>query len=199
MNKVAGLLFFIAGSLILMGIITAEIFFTANYSISLDMISTLGSSPPPDSIVREPSAAIFDSSMIISGLLIILGSYFLLKTHKNKYLGFVIFFLGLGALGVGVFPAFHPVAHPIVALIAFLSGGLAAVISFKVTKKPFSYICLILGIIILVFLTLGVLFSDLVVPVLGRGGTERWVAYPTIVWLLGFGSFLMARDKIVSS
>lgn len=191
--KTAGLLFFSGGSLILLGILTAEIFYPGSYSISLDMISTLGASPPPDSVVRQPSARIFDYSMIVSGLLIIAGV--VLGKLKDRPLALVMVLLGIGALGVGIFPAFHSVLHPIVALITFLSGGVAALLSAKVSQAPFSYLSVILGIIILVFLGLGVLAPDLIVPYLGRGGVERWIAYPLIIWLLGFGSSLMTKTK----
>jgi len=27
-------------------------------------------------------------------------------------------------------------------------------------------------------------------PILGGGGVERWVAYPIVIWLIGFGEYL---------
>jgi hypothetical protein len=31
--------------------------------------------------------------------------------------------------------------------------------------------------------------------VLGVGGAERWVAYPVILWLMGFGGYLAGRAE----
>ena len=114
--KIAGLLFFLAGAILLMGIVTAEIFYPPGYSISQDMISTLGSSPPPNKIIKQPSADIFDTVMMLSGTLILAGVY-LMRKKSEKLLMFTMSLMGIGAVGVGVFPAFHPIAHPISGLV----------------------------------------------------------------------------------
>lgn len=194
MQKVAGALFFLAGITITMGIINAEIFYSG-YSISLNMISTLGASPPPDSIIKQPSATIFDYAIALSGIMILIGTCDLYIKARKKLLLLPFMLLGVGALGVGIFPAFHPLAHPISALLAFLSGGIAAITSSRYTTAPFSYIAFFLGIITLVFLFIGMVAPQLVVPIFGRGGTERWVAYPVILWLTAYGGYLMGSAK----
>lgn len=191
MQKISGLLFFLAGSIFMMGIIIAEIFYPPGYSTSADMISTLGSTPPPNSIIYQPSATIFDTTMSVSGILIMIGAYFLHQAHVLKNVTIAIAFLGLGAFAVGIFPAFHAILHPFVALVTFLSGGIAALLSAKTTTAPFRYLAIILGVIVLAFLFLGIALPMLVVPVLGRGGVERLVAYPLIAWLVGYGGYLM--------
>lgn len=191
MPKTAGMLFFLAGASIVMGIITAEIFYPSGYSISKNMISTLGSSPPPNSVINEPSASIFDNSMKASGILISFAAFLFQSTYKNKAFLASGVLMGLGLFGVGIFPAFHPLAHPISALIAFLLGGVSAILSLKVTTAPFKYISLLLGLITLFFLFLGIVIPGTIVPFLGVGGTERWIAYPLILWLVGFGGYLM--------
>ncbi len=194
MQKMGGFLVFLAGVVLLLGILIAEIFYPPIYSISRDMISTLGASPPPHSVVKEPSAAIFDTTMIVSGLLLIVGFFKLRKLYKGSIF---IGLSGIGALGVGIFPAFHPVAHPIAALMAFSMGGIAAIASYKIQPFPFSLISVFLGIITLIFLFLGTVFPKFIVPILGAGGTERLVAYPLFIWLISFGVYLMSnRSKI---
>ena len=190
MHKTAGVLFFFSGSILLMGILTAEIFYPVSYSISQNMVSNLGATPPPDSIVRQPSAFIFDNSLRIAGLLVLAGAYVLYKQTKNK-LVFPLFVMGFGTLGVGLFPAFHSIMHPIVALIAFLGGGVAAITTSKLIRPPFSTITILFGSISLIFLFLGLFFPNVIVPIMGRGGTERWVLFPLILWLTGFGGYLM--------
>lgn len=67
----AGILFLLAGSLLFMGIITAEIFYPQGYTTANSEISDLGATRPPDSISYQPSATLFNWTMILSGLLII--------------------------------------------------------------------------------------------------------------------------------
>ncbi|MGB3850400.1 MAG: hypothetical protein WA958_10575 [Tunicatimonas sp.] len=47
-SSLAGALLFTAGSLILMGIITGEIFYPPGYSTALNDISDLGGTRPPE-------------------------------------------------------------------------------------------------------------------------------------------------------
>lgn len=190
MHKSAGVLFFLAGAIILMGIITAEIFYPAPYSTAQDYISTLGSSPPPHSVIYQPSAAIFDNSLKLAGLLILIGSYFLYKKTGSK-LVVSLALMGIGTIGVGVFPAFHKHLHPIAALLSLGGGGVAAIATTKLTKPPFSYLAIVLGIISLFFLIIGLGLPQLIVPILGKGGVERFVAYPNVMWLMGLGGYLM--------
>lgn len=191
MQKTAGLLFFLGGSLVILGIMTAEIFYPPGYSVSLNMISSLGSTPPPDSVIRQPAASIFDYSMIASGLLIMLGSYFLHVAKQRRSLIVAVALMGIGAFGVGIFPAYHAYIHPLVALLTFLSGGIAAVLSAKIVTSPFRHIALLLGVVGLSFLAIGMLLPGSIIPILGKGGTERLVAYPIMLWLIGFGGYLM--------
>jgi hypothetical membrane protein len=191
MQKIAGALFFTAGAVLVMGILTAEVFYPPGYSISLNMISNLGATPPPRSTIHEPSAQIFDISLVIAGLAVAIGSLVTMKTLTNRFFSGALLAMGLGTLGVGLFPAYHPYAHPFVALIAFLSAGTAAILSHKFVSSPFNIISVILGAITLSILLLGLLLPHLLVPILGPGGTERWVAYPSILWLIGFGGYLM--------
>lgn len=178
--------------MVIFGIMTAEIFYPPGYSVSLNMISSLGSTPPPDSIIRQPSATIFDYAMIASGILIVAGAYFLYRTQNAKQLACSVAIMGIGAFGVGVFPAYHAIIHPIVALITFFSGGIAAVLSARFVTPPFRYVATLFGLAGLVFLATGILTPSSVVPLLGKGGTERWIAYPILLWLVGFGGYLMS-------
>ena len=193
MQKTAGILLFLAGAIVILGIETAEMFYPG-YSVSKYFISTLGASPPPHSIIVEPSAFIFDTSMKAAGLLIALAAYLFYKLKYKKHITAPVFLMGIGAFGVGTFPAFHPVVHPIFAALAFFSGGFGAILSSTVIKGPFRPLSFILGSITLVFLLIGVFAPHTIVPLLGNGGTERWVAYPALIWLLGYGGYLMGGN-----
>lgn len=183
----SGLFFFLAGSVIFMGIISAEIFYPPGYSTAQSEISDLGATRPPDSIIFQPSASIFNATMIVGGLLILAACFFLFR-HLNSRIDILFTaLLGIGVRGVGIFPGNMAPFHGIFALVAFISGGLAATVSYRATSFPFSYLMVPLGLITLIFL----FFSSFFIPVLGDGGTERFVAYPVVIWAIGFGGYLI--------
>lgn len=187
--KVAGFLLFLAGSVIFMGIITGEIFYPEIYSYTThnNMISDLGATEPPYSIITQPSANIFNFSMIISGILILIGTYYLFRAYNDRIAAILVGLLGLGALGVGIFPGNINPQHPLFAMTTFICGGLSAIYSFRLINSPFKYIAVLFGVIGLFFL----FTVNMIMPVMGGGGVERCVAYPVILWILGFGGYLM--------
>ena len=87
----------------------------------------------------------------------------------------------------GVFSS-HGV-HPIVSMVAFVSGPIAALLSSRITTGPFRLIAGILGATGLIAVMLTGSLGD---THLGKGGIERWIAYPTILWLVAFGGHLLA-------
>ena len=82
-----------------MGIIAAEIFYPAGYSTANSEISDLGATSPPDSIIYQPSASIFNTTMIIGGLLVLGASFFLFREYKRWTLVLFPMLLGIGVLG----------------------------------------------------------------------------------------------------
>ncbi|KYC45054.1 MAG: hypothetical protein APG12_00979 [Candidatus Methanofastidiosum methylothiophilum] len=188
---VAGTLLFLAGSIAIMGIITAEIFYPSGYTTSNSEISDLGSTRPPNSIIMQPSATIFNSTMIITGIMTLISAYCIFLVSKKLIFNIPFSLFGLGVLGVGIFPGNIEVLHPIFALITFISGGIAAITSSKILDVPFKYISILFGIIALFFLFSAGFF----IPIFGDGGTERWVAYPIVMWLTGFGGYLLGNNS----
>jgi hypothetical membrane protein len=192
-NKVnlttAGIFLFLAGTIILMGIITAETYYPAEhtYTTAKSMISDLGATEPPNSLITQPSATIFNLAMIISGILVLTGSFFIFRSFNDRLAAILVGLLGLGALGVGIFPGNINPQHPLFAMITFISGGLSAIYSYRLINSPLKYPALLFGIFTLFFL----FTSGIFVPILGLGGVERWVAYPVILWLIVFGGYLM--------
>jgi hypothetical protein len=68
--------------------------------------------------------------------------------------------LGIGVLGVGIFPGnIHP-RHPIFAYTAFLAGGLAVLLSYRVSPQPLRVIFAILGAVSLLFTVAGVFLPE---------------------------------------
>ena len=180
--KVAGALFFIATSQFVLGLVVAEALYSG-YSVSANYISDLG---------VGPSALVFNVSVFLMGLLIILGAYFLQRGFNYRALTVLLILTAIGAMGVGVFTENSGTIHSVVSLIAFLFGGLSAIASYKLLKLPFSAIAVILGLMCLGALVLFMVKVDLG---LGVGGMERMIVYPLLVWGAGFGGHLIGQPE----
>ena len=191
--KVAGVLLSLAGAAILLGFITAEALYPGVYTTHTNTVSHLGASEPPNSVALQPSAAIFDTTMLVTGAMIIGGAWFAYRALRRKAVLIPTALLGVGTFGVGVFPLTHPTPHTLFALTAFLAGGIAVVLSSRSTAAPFRHLWTVLGTVALAATALGVFFLDWTpVAELGEGGIERWIVYPIVLWLVAFGSYLMA-------
>ena len=191
----AGLLLFLAGVIVFMGIITAETYYPPGYNTHDNEISDLGATRPPDSVITQPSAAIFDTTMIVTGIFILAATFFIHLEFRKLLVTIPLGLFGLGALGVGIFPGNFSVLHPIFALLTFTAGGVAAIVSFKIVRPPLRYVFILLGAVSLVFLFFSGLFTDS----LGKGGTERWIAYPIVFWMTGLGAYLLGLRGARSS
>jgi hypothetical membrane protein len=183
----SGLLLFLAGFMIFMGIITGEIFYKKPFNTRDNYISELGAPMPPETIAMEPSASIFNYTMIISGLMIMIATFFIQRVFKKLITSIPLGLFGIGILGVGIFPGNIAPWHGLFALLLFIAGGLGAIASYKILSAPLKYLFIFFGIVTLVFL-IGYKYF---VPSLGVGGTERWVFYPEVFWVTGLGGYLL--------
>jgi len=194
-RSVAGFTLSLSGFIGIMGIITAEVLYP-NYSTRQD-ISDLGSTRPPDPVSFEPSATIFNTTMLVTGLLVLLSAYLLYRVSDRRGFPIALAVFGFGAFGVGVFPGNVTPWHGLFAMITFFAGGITVVLSSRVVSRPFSFLCGLFGGVSLLVL-LSVLFYGIVVggpsplQFLSAGGIERWVVYPLIIWLPAFGGYLLA-------
>jgi len=197
-GKIAGILFLVASTQFILGLIVAEASHPG-YSISDNYISDLG---------VGPSSMIFNSSIFLLGLLSIIGAYFLPRTINFRTLSVLLALMSIGAMGAGVFTKNSAAIHGVVSSTAFLFGGLSAIASFKVLKMPLSMMSVILGLIVLGALALfagGLLASGSFTEIeakdsffflgLGPGGMERMIVYPALIWLAGFSGHLIALPE----
>lgn len=192
----AGVLLLLAGFIAFMGTITAEALYPEGYSTSKNAISDLGATAPPDSVIEEPSATIFDTAMIVTGLLVLGAAFCLERGFRRTAVAILTGLTGLGILGVGVFPGNYGNVHALFALLIFSAGGLAAIVSQTVQTRPFSVISSILGVISLGMLVLYMILGESgPLGGLGIGGIERWIAYPILLWTMSFGGYLMGRAR----
>jgi hypothetical membrane protein len=146
----------------------------------------------------EPSAAIFNPSTFLFGLLVLASAFFIQREFKMSALSIFVALSGLGAMGVGLFPENTfvvngvPILHTLSAGVGFIFGGIAAITSYKITKAPFRYFSVILGAAALLALILFRTTESYDYLGLGVGGMERMIVYPTLLWTVCFGGYLMA-------
>ena len=198
-SSFAGTLLFTMGVVAFMGIITAEALYPG-YSTSDNMISDLGASEPPNSIIKQPSSNIFSGSMFVSGVLVLLSVYSVHSEFRKMYFTIPFTLLGLGVLGVGVFNGSWGGIHAVFALMTFTAGGVAALVSYRILTPPMKYVSAVLGLISLATLTVYFATGDTgPLESLGPGGIERWIAYPIVFWALGFGAYLLGSGRLKAS
>ena len=164
-----------------------------NYSTSQNYISDLGATckfPSGTCTVVQPSATIFNSSLIVLGILVVISAYFLQKAFGQKVFSILVLLAGFGATGVGLFPETTGIIHLTFAFITFIFMGLAAIMSYRILQSPLNYVSIILGVLSLMDLILFVTGTNLG---LGVGGMERMIMYPVLVWGLAFAGFLINR------
>ncbi len=188
---IAGALLVLAGCVALMGIISAETFYPG-YSTARNAISDLGASEPPNSVILQPSATIFNLTMILTGLLVIGAALALGRAGFVWPATVPLGLFGLGALLVGIFPGNWGNIHALAALLTFVAGGVAAIASVVAVRGPLRIIAPVLGAISLLTLaSYYALGGASPMTAFGPGGLERWIAYPVLLFVLAFGGYLM--------
>ena len=190
-RSAAGLLLLVAGSAVVLGIMTAEALYPADYNAHRNTVSDLGAMRP-ENIVRQPSAAIFNSTMIIAGALLALAAVLLYRSRAGLLASLPVAGLGVGMVGVGIFPGNTIMAvHELVSMATFLSGGLAAILTARLSSRVLRPVHVALGTVVLTFLLGAIFLAGLpVFDRLGEGGVERWIVYPVILWTVVLGAGL---------
>lgn len=176
----AGILIFMESVQFIIAMLIAEAIYLG-YSVSRNYIGDLG---------VGLAAGIFNPSVSLLGLTGILAAYFIQRAFRKPIVTALLGIAGAGA-GVGIFPETTGLIHPIVSLVTFLFGGLSAIAAYGLEKRPLSYLSIALGALSLVALFLCGTGTYLE---LGHGGMERMVAYPILLWAVGFGAQLIASS-----
>jgi hypothetical membrane protein len=194
-KSIAGSLFFIAGVMFFMGLITAEALYPG-YSTAANTISDLGGTFLPEGLIIQPAAAVFDAAMVATGLLGIGGAFLLQRSVRDWLVTVPLALFGIGVFGVGIFNGTYGTIHVLFALLAFVGGGTSAILAARIEAPPFREISVILGGISLIALAVFFILAPMgVVPILGVGGLERWIAYPLALWVTGFGGYLLGSAR----
>ena len=178
-------LWLFSGSVLMLLLVHLAEFLYPDYSVSENYISDLGVGP-------MPSRAVFTAAIIVFGLMSLISSALMRRSHPRSSIWFLLAASGVGAIGVGTFNEDGlPTVHAVFALIAFLFGNLAAIYSYRIVRSPLSYIFVLLGIMGLAALAL---FASNTYLGLGAGGMERMIFYPAMLWTLGFGAYLLGEE-----
>ncbi|QKR00437.1 DUF998 domain-containing protein [Metallosphaera tengchongensis] len=149
------------------------------YNLNQNYISDLG---------VGSTAIIFNSSIVLMGILIILSGLL----FSSKILSSFLIIGAIGMIGVGVFPETTGTPHLISALLAFLFSSLASFPAFKMINSNLRYLFPILGVISLISLVFFI-FHDY--GPIGPGGVERFIVLPDIVWAISFGSIMGSKNE----
>ena len=187
----------IAGTVLLVGLaqflllLQIAEYLYPNYSTSQNYISDLGATCRSGTcIIVQPSAFIFNGSIIVLGVLSVISAYYLQNAFRRKVFSLFVLVAGLGAIGVGLFPENTGIIHLVVSFITFVFIGLASIMSYRIVTSPLNYISIILGVLTLVDMVLFISGNYLGI---GVGGMERMIVYPALVWGLAFAGFLINR------
>ncbi len=182
LKKALGAIAFIAAFQFLTAVLVAESV-VPGYNNQINAISELG---------LGSTAALFNSSVILAGVLMAVAAYMAFKFYKKLYVGAAVFVCGAGIAAVGIFPMDMGLPHTLASNIAFFLGPLIAVGSFWFTKKPYSYLFAALGI---VSILAAIPYSTGIALGIGEGLLERIIVYPFLLWAMAFGLYLIASKE----
>ncbi len=184
----------IAGSCLLAGGLIFMLFNTVaegvypNYVVGTRALSDLGA-------LGMNTTVLWDGQLLVAGLLLLSGMYLLFNRSqfrvglaRVKWVGALFILPGVGAILVSLGPENSALGllDVIGSLMAFFLGGVSAIYAYRLTSAPFRYFSVALGATALVVLP--VVFVST-----GEFGLiERLVVYPYILWVVSFGSYLLA-------
>jgi len=167
----------------------AEIYYPG-YDVSTQTISDLGATCV-GSVCKfvQPSSDMFNVSIVLLGVALLLTGYFLWKGSGSKALTLFEGLAGIGCMGVGTFNESYGGAHAFFSALTFFSIGIQALLVFKVAKAPFYYFSAAAGVITL---AATLLYGTDTYLGLGQGGMERMIVYPVLIGGLALGGYMMA-------
>jgi len=193
--KIGGLLYVVAVFQFFVFELVAETLYPG-YSVASNYVSDLGATcvNPPSNlscVVHQPTAAIFDATVSLMGLLLLAGACFVYHgTRKKPYL-ITSAVADLAILLIGVFPENTGSAHAVVSEVSFVFTGISLVLAWTIVKgRIISYLMVAFGAMTLFFTLTDVPARDV-----GVGGQERLLVLSALVGLLTLGGYLTGRDS----
>jgi hypothetical membrane protein len=161
-----------------------------DYDFGAAAISDLG--------VLPETALLFNGSLILVGLLNLLGGYVFYQTHGRRWLLGIFTVAGVGAVGAGLFPLDTGGLHGPFALLAFVFFNVQALgtaTRLSGVMRVLSVLAGAIGIVFVVVMALGDGGNAAAFGPIGHGGTERMIIYPVMLWLVAFGGYLVGASQ----
>jgi hypothetical membrane protein len=191
--RIAGILLLIGSLQFFMAINLAETQFPG-YSTTTNTLSHLAGTVPP----VEPSATIFNISVILLGILSLSSVYLILKSGGCRLFSTCLAISSVGAMGVGLFPSYTGNLHILFTILTFIFGSLAVLFSYRLGLNiPMVIVSMVAGLTPLVIILSGLIWgiNNPLINYLGIGGAERFVVYPVLLYLLAMGGYLTSRGE----
>jgi hypothetical membrane protein len=189
-TTLSGTLLYVGGIQWFLGMLLAESWYSG-YSSRIDYVSDLGTGP---------TALIYNGSVFLLGICAFFAAFFMMKSKDIRVQPLLLAITGIGAMGVGVFPANMQPLHSVFTLIAILFGALTAISSYQIQSPPISYISVILGLVslaaVVIFMPyLGLPFGSTETYLgMAKGSMERWAIWPILAWAIGTGSHMVRNQ-----
>jgi len=191
MRGAIGLLLFVGPVQFIISILIAERI-ALNYSSTVHYVSTLG---------VGSTAFIFNLSVLILGLCIILCSYVLKREYQEFISTLLLLLTGICTTGVGLFPENSRPFHGIFTGFTFLFAALFLISVIKIERSPIPIFISIGGLIILISLVIFFPYLGLEVDStekflgLMKGTLERFIIYSTVSCFLVFAGYFGRKSQ----
>jgi hypothetical membrane protein len=135
----------------------------------------------------------------------ILGAIYLFRNTGRRGLMILNMIPGIGFFLAGASPENVNLVIHSAGTIGFPLGAIAAILSYRMIRSPFRYLSLALGTLslvstVIIFVGWKVVCgtcgytAGLSQLALGLGGWESMIIYPLLIWLIGFGNYLMTTS-----
>lgn len=182
---IAGILLFAGAAQFILAVIFAQAF-DSSYSLSQPMMFLGGGQ----------AAWLYNSSLFVLGILGFVSAY-LSWRESSSTLFFILFSITtLGLALVGIFNESTGLLHVFFVRTFMLFAIPTTLLSYEFQKPPFSYLSVALGVIILItefFFLAGAYISPNFYLGLSRGALQSLIIYPLLMWMLGFGAYLVGE------
>lgn len=187
-TSAAGLLLVLLGASFLTATMLAASI-APGYDFNAAAISDLG-------VIGE-TAVLFNALLVAVGALNIGAGILLYRVHCRIWILAIYVLAGIGAAGAGLVPLDTSELHSLFALFGFVFFNVEALATAAVLRGPMRALSLVAGLIGLIYVVvmiIGDAGNPAVFGAIGHGGSERMIVYPTMLWTLAVGGYLLARS-----
>ena len=157
------------------------------YDFNAAAISDLG-------VIGE-TAVLFNALLVAVGALNLGAGILLYRSHHRIWILAIYVLAGIGAAGAGLVPLDTSELHSLFALFGFVFFNVEAVATGLIAHGPMrvlSFAAGLIGLVYVVVMIIGDAGNPAVFGAIGHGGSERMIVYPTMLWTLALGGYLLA-------